>query len=117
VRRAFALAAVLPFAVSLPSAAGTMRVTLDDRMNARPIEGYVWFVGFDRARPVLRAATVTLRGTGRHVPVSYIRSCDGNCGFLDPPSKHCSRTVTLRPAVTVRAVVRLLDSGCRILVR
>jgi len=29
---------------------------------------------------------------------SYVRSCDGNCGFLDPPTDGCELAVTLEPA-------------------
>jgi hypothetical protein len=49
--------------------------------------------------------------------VSYIRTCDGNCSLLDPPSKRCSRVLRLGAGVVATATVRLRDSGCRILVR
>jgi hypothetical protein len=119
VRRAAALAALAALvlvATAWSSAAGTVRVTLDDRMTARPIEGYVWFVGLDRAQRV-SARSVPLRGTGRHLLVSFIRSCDGNCGLLDPPSMRCSQVVTLHAGSTRRALVRLRNSGCRIVLR
>jgi len=29
--------------------------------------------------------------------VAYYRSCDGNCGLLDPPKEFCSTTQTLEP--------------------
>jgi len=94
----------------------TLLVKLDDRMKARPIEGYVWFAGVDRARRVT-GRSLSVRPTGRHDLVSYIRTCDGNCGLLDPPSKRCRHALTLRAGTTVHATVRLLDSGCRILPR
>jgi hypothetical protein len=92
----------------------TLRVTLDDRMTLRPTEGYVWFVGLDgRPQAVRGHVTTVLRGSaGRHLLTSFIRSCDGNCGYLDPPSHRCSRLVR----VPARAAVRLRNSGCRITV-
>jgi hypothetical protein len=32
---------------------------------------------------------------GRYVVTSYQRPCDGNCGYLDPPTDRCRTTVTL----------------------
>jgi hypothetical protein len=115
---AFVAVTLLAAAWTTVTTTGTVRVTLDDRMQARPIEGYVWFVGLDRARRVpATARAVTLRGSGGHRVVSFIRTCDGNCSVLDAPSKRCVRSVTLRAGVVRRATVRLLDSGCRILLR
>jgi hypothetical protein len=114
---AAALAALVLLAAGWGSVTGRVHVVLDDKMKARPIEGYVWFVGLDWARPV-GVASVTLRGAaGRHLLVSYIRTCDGNCSLLDPPSKRCSRFLRLGAGVVATATVRLRDSGCRILVR
>ena len=111
------LAGIVLVAGGWSSANGHLRVALDDRMNARPIEGYVWFAGLGKAQQA-KARTVVLHAApGRHRFVSYIRTCDGNCGFLDPPSKRCSRVVTLRSGVTRTVTVRLLDGGCRIVVR
>jgi hypothetical protein len=115
-KRAAALAGLVLLASGWSSAASSVRVVLDDRMKARPIEGYVWYVGLDGARP-RHGASVVLRGkAGRHVLVSYIRDCDGNCGFLDPPGKRCSRALTLGGAPR-SATVQLRDSGCRIVLR
>lgn len=111
------LAGLVLVAAGWSSTDGRLRVALDDRMTAHPIEGYVWFAGLDKVRQA-KARTLVLRGTtGRHRLVSYIRTCDGNCGFLDPPSKRCSRVVMLRNGVTRSLTVRLLDRGCRIVVR
>ena len=83
-------------------------------MTLRPIEGYVWFVGLDgRTHAVRGSAATILRGTaGRHLLTSFIRTCDGNCGYLDPPSHRCS----LRLRLPARATVRLRNAGCRITV-
>jgi hypothetical protein len=106
----FAAAALCGFAGAATSA--TLRVTLDDRMTLRPTEGYVWFVGLDgRTRAVRGRVTTVLPGTaGRHLLTSFIRPCDGNCGYLDPPSHRCS----LRVRLPARLTVRLRNAGCRI---
>ena len=111
---ALALTAVALGGFGDASSSATLRVTLDDRMTLRPIEGYVWFVGLDgKAQAVRGRVTTVLRGTAdRHVLTSFIRPCDGNCGYLDPPSHRCGVRVRL-PA---RATVRLRDTGCRITV-
>jgi hypothetical protein len=109
-----ALAAVALGGFGGTSSSATLRVTLDDKMTLRPIEGYVWFVGLDgRPHAVRGSATTILRGTaGRHLLTSFIRTCDGNCGYLDPPSHRCS----LRLRLPARATVRLRNVGCRIIV-
>jgi hypothetical protein len=110
------LAGLVLLVAGCSSAGGGVHVALDDKLKARPIEGYIWFIGLDKARPV-RAASVTLHAAaGTHVLVSYIRTCDGNCGLRDPPSKRCARAVRVSSLVR-SATVRLRDSGCRILVR
>jgi hypothetical protein len=119
VTRALAVAALGLIGGSCAATASsdpTLLVKLDDRMKARPVEGYVWFAGIDRAQRV-SARSLSATATGRHDVVSYIRACDGNCGLLDPPSKRCRRTLTLRVGSTLHATVRLLDAGCRILLR
>lgn len=109
---ALALAAVALGGFGGTSSSATLRVTLDDRMTLRPIEGYVWFVGLDGHMRAVRGHTTTvLRATaGRHVLTSFIRPCDGNCSYLDPPSHRCS----LRVRLPARATVRLRNAGCRI---
>jgi hypothetical protein len=79
------------------------------------VEGYVWFVGLDgKAHAVTNhATTTTLRAAaGRHLFTSFIRTCDGNCGYLDPPTHRCSARIRLPARVTVR----LRDAGCRLIV-
>jgi hypothetical protein len=114
-----ALAAALGVAVLCgfagASAPATLRVTLSDQMRARPIEGYVWFLGLDgRAKPRPYDTAVVLRATrGTHTLTSYIRTCDGNCGYLDAPSHRCSARV----ALPGRVALRLVDGGCRVVRR
>ena len=47
--------------------------------------------------------------------VSYQRPCDGNCGYLDPPTDSCTATLDLRPGETrdITIVVRP-GSRCRV---
>ena len=111
---ALALTAVAVCGFGGASAQATLRVTLVDRMQARPVEGYVWFVGLDgKAHAVANRTATTLRASaGRHLLTSFIRTCDGNCSYLDPPTHRCGARIRL-PA---RATVRLRDTGCRITV-
>ena len=47
--------------------------------------------------------------------VSYQRPCDGNCGYLDPPTDRCAMTLDLQPGETrdITIVVRP-GSRCRV---
>jgi hypothetical protein len=49
---------------------------------------------FSGVRPNRPAIDVRL-APGRYVVTSYQRPCDGNCGYLDPPTDRCRTTVTL----------------------
>jgi len=111
---ALALAAVALGGFGGTSSSATLRVTLDDRMTLRPVEGYVWFVGLDgRTHAVRGSVTTVLRSTaGRHFVTSFIRPCDGNCGYLDPSTHRCR----LRVRLPARATVRLRNVSCRITV-
>jgi hypothetical protein len=42
---------------------------------------------------------------GRYRLASYVRSCAGNCGGLDPPSDSCAREITLPARVVISTVV------------
>jgi hypothetical protein len=44
--------------------------------------------------------------------VSYQRPCDGNCGYLDPPTDGCTITLELRPGET-RDITILVRPGSR----
>jgi hypothetical protein len=96
------------------AAAATIHVALQDRLQARPVEGYIWFVRLDGrpARAVRGAVQIDLRATrGPHRLESFIRTCDGNCGYLDPPSLRCVAHVRAPARVTVR----LTNAGCKVL--
>jgi hypothetical protein len=51
---------------------------------------------FSGIRPNRPAVDVHL-APGRYVVTSYQRPCDGNCGYLDPPTDRCRQSVTLTP--------------------
>ncbi len=66
---------------------------------------------FGLARRPLRFAL----GPGTYRLFSFQRPCDGNCGFLDPPTDRCSRLFRLRARRTVAATILLSPgSGCTI---
>ena len=59
-----ALVAVALLAAGWSSSTAGLRVVLDDKMAARPAEGYVWFVGLDTAKPV-HTTSARLRGRNK----------------------------------------------------
>lgn len=88
-----------------------------------PIEGafhYVRVVGEDvdvrRRLTAERVPTTTLElAPGRYRLESWQRTCDGNCGTLDPPSDQCSGEFELESTQRLRATITITyGSGCRI---
>jgi hypothetical protein len=52
---------------------------------------------------------------GSYRLVSFQRPCDGNCGFLDPPTDECSREIEAKADGLVEATIRLSPGeGCTI---
>jgi hypothetical protein len=52
---------------------------------------------------------------GRYTLVSFQRPCDGNCGYLDPPTDRCSRPLLIRRRNPVSARVEISPgAGCTI---
>jgi hypothetical protein len=52
---------------------------------------------------------------GRYWLVSYVRACDGNCDYLDPPSDRCAAPFRLTREEAVHAVIRTaVGERCRI---
>jgi hypothetical protein len=52
---------------------------------------------------------------GRYLLQSWQRTCDGNCGHLDPPSNRCARWLRIHRGQTLKATVTVtFSSGCRI---
>ena len=64
----------------------------------------------------LKTDHVSLQVTvGRVRLESYERPCDGNCGYLDPPTDNCSGSVTAEAGATVKVNVTLKPGqGCTI---
>jgi hypothetical protein len=93
-----------------------------DPEGGLPIEGYIPFAVVRKAgsgRVVLRAKPSFHRNlpAGRYRLSSYMRTCDGNCGFLDPPTNKCATTFELerRKTTTIR-VLRRADRSCELVV-
>jgi D-alanyl-D-alanine dipeptidase len=101
--------AVVAALVALPAAADAAPGTLDlresiDRSRGTYVEGSVSYVRVRgvRGKPVVSRRVRRPRfrmqrrlGSGRYRVISYQRPCDGNCGFLDPPTDRCSRPVRI----------------------
>ncbi|HEX5468861.1 MAG TPA: hypothetical protein VFW80_07420 [Gaiellaceae bacterium] len=52
---------------------------------------------------------------GPYTLESWQRPCDGNCGYLDPPTDRCSATLEVDAGTATRATVRLRPGeGCTI---
>jgi hypothetical protein len=48
----------------------------------------------------------------------FIRPCDGNCGYLDPPTERCRQSLVLQPGSSVLATVRTrVGDPCEIRLR
>jgi hypothetical protein len=68
---------------------------------------------FTRSRPNRPAVDVQL-APGRYIVTSYQRPCDGNCGYLDPPTDRCKTTITLAPDDIVLMTVEFAPGqGCQ----
>lgn len=90
-----------------------------------PVEGsipYVRVVRSDGSRVARRrlAGAVTASATlsirpGRYRLLSWQRYCDGNCGYLDPPTDRCSRAFRINARQQLKATITVrYGSGCRI---
>jgi hypothetical protein len=115
VRQAGVLALlVAALTASNAAAASGVQVRVSYEMTGIFTEGYVWFASLDHAKPtrVTTRSVVLPAGPGKHVLRVFIRPCDGNCSFLDPPQQRCSATVRRGQKVTYR----LRDQGCKLIV-
>jgi hypothetical protein len=63
-----------------------------------------------------KTAEATLRlEPGSYRLVSFQRPCDGNCGYLDPPTDRCGREIEAKADGLIEATVRLSPGkGCTI---
>ena len=112
---ALAVLAAAIAAGTASSAPSGVRVRISNEMAAFYIEGYVSFAKLDhtQARRVNGSSIVLRAGPARHVLHVFIRPCDGNCSYLDPPVKRCSAVVRRGQTATYH----LRDQGCSITVR
>ena len=86
-----------------------------------PIEGAYAYIRVEQPdgskvmeRRLKGSATVEL-AAGRYRLLSWQRTCDGNCGYLDPPSDQCSEGFEVRHDQGLGATVTVrYGSGCRI---
>jgi hypothetical protein len=86
------------------------------------IEGYVPFVSVaENGQEVFSARMETDQTLTHELPAgSYeltftVHPCDGNCGYLDPPTETCSQSFTVEAGQTVRAhAVERPSQGCSI---
>jgi hypothetical protein len=96
-----------------------------DETKGIPIEGYVSYLvirragsgkvvikdskpGFFRSTSVLPLGNFRLR--------SFIRECEGNCGYLSPPSSSCSATFTMHAGESLKAKIRRDAGQCRVVI-
>jgi hypothetical protein len=93
-----------------PSAAGTLVVSQE--IVAGGDEGYIAFflvsssgsqVEEKRLRLTDDSVSFSLPEGTNYELLSYVRSCDGNCGGLDPPTAECRAPFTLKAGETLYA--------------
>ena len=124
--RLFIAAALLAVALSAGAAAKAakpvLRVTQEFVGSQFYIEGSVGYVRI-RSRAGRLVASNTFAGgrkelrfrlrPGVYRMVSFQRPCDGNCGYLDPPTDRCSRPIRIRRMKSVSARIEVSPAnGC-----
>jgi hypothetical protein len=91
-----------------------------------PVEGALSFIRIERAaggtlieRQLPDSGKLMLKlDPGAYRLVSWQRTCDGNCGYLDPPSSRCARPFTVRQREPLEATIRVnFASRCVIVLR
>src|SRR5690348_4494390 len=94
--------------------AAQLRITQVKVGLAMPIEGAITFIRIERASggtvterrlPFSGKLTLALR-PGAYRLVTWQRTCDANCGHLDPASSQCARPFTLRQGEPLHATIR-----------
>jgi hypothetical protein len=56
------------------------------------------------------------RPPGTYRLLSWQRTCDANCGHLDPPSDQCALPFTLRKGEQLQTVIKVDYAACRCLI-
>jgi hypothetical protein len=120
-----------PSSAAAPASADLRITTSHDYSGAIPTEGSVTEIAVDRVvrgrlTPAFRATvavarpfTVDLR-PGTYRTSVAVRTCSGNCAYLDPPAARCSRTTFLHARDRVRVVARFIwgaPTTCRMSLR
>ncbi len=120
--------AVVAALVALPATADAAPGTLDLRQSFNSsrglyTEGAVSYVRVRGIRGKLILAKRVNRtrfrmrrrlASGRYRVISYQRPCDGNCGFLDPPTDRCARQMRILSGGLTEVSVRVRPGrGCR----
>jgi hypothetical protein len=110
-----------PAAATPGAAAGQLRITQVKVGHSSPVEGALSYVRVERAaggtlltRRLPGSQQLMLRlKPGAYRLVSWQRTCDGNCGNLDPPSDRCARPCTIKPHQKLEVTIRVdFASGC-----
>src|ERR1051326_1121498 len=105
-----------------PSAAGTLVVS--QQRVAGSDEGYIAFflvsssgsqVEEKRLRLTDDFVSFSLPAGNDYELLSYIRTCDGNCGGLDPPTAECRAPFTLKAGETLYAKRLPQGSSCKVI--
>jgi len=100
----------------------TLTITpVDTRLNPTPIEGYVTFVRLQDSD----GAVVMDQRTGESLThvlpageyrlLAYLRTCDGSCGYLDPPQDVCSLDVSLTSGMSYQVEASMQGKRCTLL--
>jgi hypothetical protein len=82
--------------------------------TAFPVEGALSYIRVERAdgavvavRQLTGKKLVIKVDSGVYRLASWQRSCDGNCGNLDPPSSRCERTFSVRQDELLQTTIRV----------
>jgi hypothetical protein len=110
-----------PTAAEAPQAAGQLRITQIRVGDAIPTEGALSYIRVESpagatlaARQLPDSGKLMLRlKPGAYRLVSWQRTCDANCGNLDPPSDRCTRPFSVTAHQEVDVTIRVdFASGC-----
>jgi len=102
-------------AATAVAGAGQLRITQVRVGTAIPTEGAFSYIRLERPGGAMVTErrlpdgwklTLTVR-PGAYRLLSWQRTCDANCGNLDPPSSQCARPFTLRKGERLQAVIRV----------
>jgi hypothetical protein len=120
---ALVLVALLVAAAGARTVKPALRVTQSFVGSVHYIEGSIGYVRIEN-HAGRRLSQKTFRNTaelrfallpGSYRLVSFQRPCDGNCGYLDPPTDRCARVFRVRAHESVSARVLVSPgSGCTI---